>query len=56
LAIGLPGRQIQITLASHEIKRPPKEVLINATFMGALAWLGMNGVMAHAHLRWLDVV
>jgi MFS family permease len=50
LAIGLPGRQIEITLASHEIKRPPNEVLITATFIGALAWLGMNGVMAHAPL------
>lgn len=50
LAIGLPGRQIEITLASHDVKRPPLSVLISATSIAALAWLGMNGVMAHAPL------
>lgn len=50
LAIGLPGRQIEITLASHDVKRPPGSVLILATIIAALAWFGMNGVMARAPL------
>ena len=50
LAIGLPGRQIEITLAARDVNRPPLSVLIKATSIAAFAWFGMNGVMAHAPL------
>ena len=50
LAIGLPGRQIEITLGSQDVKRPPLSLLITATSIAAFAWFGMNGVMAHAPL------
>lgn len=50
LAIGLPGRQIEITLASNEVRRPSLRVLTSATCIAALAWFGMNGVMAHVPL------
>ena len=50
LAIGLPGREIEITAASAEVKRPSLAIFVVTTFIASLAWLGMNGLMAHSPL------
>ena len=50
VAIGLPGRHIEITAQSDLIKRPPTVSVISATIIAGLAWLVMTGVMAHAPL------
>lgn len=50
LAIGLPSRRIEITASSSFVKRPSMLIFFTTTLIAALAWLFMNGLMAHSPL------
>jgi MFS family permease len=50
LAIGLPSRRIEITASPSLVKRPSISIFLTMTLIAALAWLFMNGLMAHSPL------
>lgn len=50
LAVTLPSRRIEIETDERDVKRPSWILVLGATEIAALAWLGMTGIMAHAPL------